>query len=216
MGGWFPYHHPRLSEIVETSAAIHRSLGIFHGATHVEMMVPKTGPIELIDFNARFAGGDSLICFNHAFGIRFEACLVDLACGREPELSFLQRPSRYAADLMVLPPPGTTELREVVFPPEVVFQRLLKEPGKPLTGRADQLDHVAIYVAEAASEAELHRKALDTRRRVHVNGQPLGDNPNNRVTYSEYMARDLADPEGGGGRRSEPRLAPPGATDELR
>ncbi|NUL34955.1 ATP-grasp domain-containing protein, partial [Streptomyces lunaelactis] len=56
MGLQFPYHHPRSAEIIEKAKAIHRALGITHGPTQIEVMVPVTGPIELIDFNVRSAG----------------------------------------------------------------------------------------------------------------------------------------------------------------
>ena len=187
MGISFPYKHPRLEEIAALSKAIHKSTNVFHGTTHLEFIVPKAGPIELIDFNVRFAGIDSLIGLNEAFGIRFEACLTDLACGLHPDLSFLSRPSRYASQVMVLPPPGATEMQELVFPPEVVFKRLTKDPGAKLSGRADQLDHVGVCMVTADTPAELHQRALDVRRRIAFNGTPLGDNVNNVVTCSEFV-----------------------------
>jgi hypothetical protein len=88
---------------------------------------------------------------------------------------------------MVLPPPGATELHDLVFPPEVVFQRLTKDIGAKLTGRADQLDHVGVGTVTADTPAELHRKALDVRNRIVFNGSPLGDNVNNVVTCSEFV-----------------------------
>lgn len=187
MGSTFPYMHPRLPEIVERSKAIHESMQVFHGATHLELMVPRSGPIELIDFNVRFAGVDSLICFNEAFDLRFEACLVDLACGRHPDLSRCTRPLHYTAELMLLPPPGATELSELEFPPEAVFHRMTKDLGAKLTGRADQLDHVGVCVVKAETTAELYLKAADVRRRIKFHGSPLEDNVNNIVTCSEFM-----------------------------
>ena len=187
MGSSFPYQHPRLAEIVAKSAALHQCMKIFHGPTHLELMVPKDGPIELIDFNIRFAGVESLICFNHAFAIEFEECLVDLSCEREPDLSFLERPAKVAAELMLLPRRGVTEFDELVFPPEAVFQRLTKEPGKALSGSADQLDHIGVFVVKADTQAELHRKVLDARWRVRFNGQALADDANNVVAFSEFM-----------------------------
>ncbi len=187
MGSTFPYEHPRLAEIAAKSKAIHEALGVHHGATHIELMVPEEGPIELIDFNIRFAGVESLICFNHAFDLRFEACLTDLASGKSPDLSFLKRPPHYTAELMVLPPPGATVMNEVIFPPEVVSKRMTKEPGSALSGRSDQLDHVGVCVVAARSEKELYPAADAARRRITFNGVPLGDNPNNVVAYSKYM-----------------------------
>ena len=187
MGSTFPYNHPRLAEITAKARAIHESLNIFHGPTHLEFMVSKEGPIELIDFNIRFAGIESLICFNQAFNLPFQACLTDLACDIEPDLSFLQRPSEFAAEVLLLPPPGTTELQELVFPPEAVFERLTKELGQKLSGKSDQLDHIGSFVIKADTNAELYRKALDARRRVICNGKALGDNINNQVVFPEFL-----------------------------
>jgi biotin carboxylase len=187
MGLTFPYPHPRLSEIVARSRAIHESLGVFHGATHLEVMVPEEGPIELIDFNVRFSGVESLICFNEAFDLRFEERLVDLACGRPPDLAPCARPLHYTAELMVLPPPGATEIHELVFPPECVSRRMNKAPGTKLSGRTDQLDLVGVCVIKAETTAELYPKAADVRRRIMFNGVPLGDNVNNIVACSKHM-----------------------------
>jgi hypothetical protein len=186
-GVMFPYHHPRVDEIVAVSEAIHRSLGVFHGPTHVEMMVPAEGPIELIDFNARFAGVDTLVCLNEAFGVDFQRCLADVGCGVEPDLSFLRKRPRVAVDVMLLPPPGTVELRDLVFPPEAVFGRLTKQIGEKLSGNADQLDCIAMFVVVGDTRPEAHSRSLEARRRVLVNGQAVGDNVNNRVAFSTLM-----------------------------
>ncbi|QRN95681.1 ATP-grasp domain-containing protein [Archangium violaceum] len=188
MGGTFPYSHPRLDEIIAKSKAIHESMKIFHGSTHVELMVPREGPIELIDFNVRFAGIESLISFNQAFGIPYEARLTDLACDIEPDLSFLERPPAFTAEVLLLPPPGTTELQELVFPPEAVFSRLFKEIGQKLTGKTDQLDHIGSFVVKADTEAEVNQKALEARRRAICNGKTLGDNINNQVIPPDMLA----------------------------
>ena len=189
MGVVFPFRHARMDEIVAKSEAIHRSLSIHHGPTHLEMMVPKQGPIELIDFNIRFTGVDSLICFNEAFGIRFEKCLTDLACDIDPDLSFLDGPSKVAANMLLMPPPGTTVLESLDFPPEAVFSRLTKEIGQQLSGNVNQLDMLGLYVVKADTIQELHQKVLAAQRRAVVNGQPLGDNVNNLVAFNELAAQ---------------------------
>jgi hypothetical protein len=190
-GLFFPYRHPRHAEIVARSQALHRSLEIVHGATHLEVMIADDGPIELIDFNARFAGFASLVAFGEAFGMRFESVLTDLACGIEPDLSFLSAGTRYTAEMLVLPPPGAVQLCDIVFPPESIVPRAMKEIGQRLTGRADQLDAVGMFIVAADTAVEAHTKALDARRATIVNGEPLGDNPNNIVLFPKYIGQRL-------------------------
>jgi carbamoylphosphate synthase large subunit len=188
----FPYRHPRYDELVAKSTAIHHSLGIHHGYSHVEFMVPDDGPIELVDFNARFAGVDNVIVLSHAFGVPFEKCLCDIACGVRPDLSFLDRPQRYAANSFVMPPPDADVVFEgLEFPPEVVFWRYMKELGKPLSGGSHQLDALGTVVVAADSAAEVHDLLLDVRRRIRFNGEPLGDNPNNIQAFSRHLGSPM-------------------------
>jgi hypothetical protein len=191
MGLLFPYHHPRYDDIVATAEALHRSAGIVHGPTHLEVMVPDEGPIELIDFNVRLAGVGSMVLFSEAFGVPYAAPVTDIACGIEPDLSFVDRPTRFAAEVFILPPPATTRLCHVSFPSGTSCQRLPKELGQQLSGRADQLDHVGMFVVSGDRASDVHRRALDARRETEVNGVPLGDNVNNVVAYSRYLGRDL-------------------------
>lgn len=191
-GLFFPYHHPRRAEIAAAAGAMHRELGVYHGATHLEVMVADDGTVELIDFNVRFAGFASAVAFGEAFRTPFEALLTDLACGVTPQLSLLEGDTRFTAEMVVLPPPGATELRELTFPPEAIAPRLTKEIGQRLTGRADQLDAVGMFIVAADSASEVHAKALRARRVVIFNGEPLGDNENNVLAFSEYVGADLA------------------------
>lgn len=197
----FPYAHPRQAEITAAAHAYHRALGFTHGPTHLEVMVPEDGPVELIDFNPRAAGVAAVPTFSLVFGTPYERLLTDLGCGRAPDTAALRPTGRCAADTWLLPPPGTTRLRDVGFPPEALLPRLLQEPG-PLSGRSDQLDTVAMFVLAAGSPAALHRDLLAARRRTTVNGVPLGDNPNNHLIAPAHLAP--AAPAHGRGAPPEP------------
>ncbi|MFB7667699.1 acetyl-CoA carboxylase biotin carboxylase subunit family protein [Kitasatospora sp. NPDC056138] len=186
-GTIFPYQHPRHAEIAEAAVAFHRFLGITHGPTHLEVMVPEEGPIELIDFNLRAAGVAATVTFGLAHDIRYQELLTDLGCGLAPDTSALGRNVRWTAECLVLPRPGTTELRDISFPDTAQFVRVTKELGAPLSGRSDQLDAVAMFVVTAGTPEQLHRVALDARRRTVVNGEPLGDNPNNDLTAPRHL-----------------------------
>jgi hypothetical protein len=192
MGFLFPYHHPRSAEIFEKAQEFHRIMGIVHGPTQIEVMVPDEGPIELIDFNIRSSGSASIVTFGQALGTRHEVALADLACGVDPDLSFLDRPTRFAAQMFLLPPPGAVEFHELEFPAGTVFHRPTRQRGDQLSGRADQLDVVGGFTMSADSAAELHRGALRARREAVFNGVPLGDNPNNILAFSDHLGRELA------------------------
>lgn len=191
MGFQFPYHHPRLQEIFAKAKRFHESMGIFHGPTQIEVMVPESGPIELIDFNARLAGTGSIVVFSEALGVPYQKLVTDLACGTEPDLSFLGGPTGFASEMLVLPPPGATVMNSLEFPAETICRRTMKEFGRPLSGRADQLDAIAMFVVSATSAAESHKKAIDARHNMTFNGQPLGENENNVLEFSNYIGKDL-------------------------
>lgn len=186
LGVCFPYRHPRHEEIVARAVEFHRSLGITHGPTHVEVMVPDEGPVELIDFNLRTAGVAMAVCIGNAFGVEYAVPLTDLACGRRPDLAFLGRTPRHSADLLLLPPPGATVMTDLAFPAGTEYGRATKPFGQPLSGRADQLDVVAMAVVTADTAEELHRRAQEVRRTTVFNGRPLGDHPNNRVVSPRH------------------------------
>lgn len=186
----FPYEHPRRDEIVARAVEFHRCLGITHGPTHLEVMVPDEGPVELIDFNLRTAGVGMAVCLGNAFGIDYAGPLTDIACGGRPDLSFLGRAPRYSADMLLLPPPGATEMRELAFPRGTECGRLTKPVGEALSGRTDQLDVIGMVVVTADSAQELHDKAMAVRRDTLFDGRPLGDNPNNQLIAPRF--RQLA------------------------
>jgi hypothetical protein len=188
----FPYHHPREAEIVARAEAFHHCMGIVHGPTHIEVMVPDEGPVELIDFNVRSAGVAAVVCFSEAFGTPHEVALTDLACGAEPDLSFLGRTTRYATDMLLLPPPGAAVMEDIRFPDDAICCRPTKEPGEKLSGRSDQLDVVGMFVISADTPAEIHAKSLEARRRTVFNGQPLGDHPRLQLSHPRHLGMSPA------------------------
>ncbi|CAM5503026.1 hypothetical protein SAVIM338S_03647 [Streptomyces avidinii] len=191
MGLQFPYHHPRSAEIIAKAKAIHHAMGVVHGPTQIEFMVPAEGSVELIDFNVRSAGTASVVTIGEAFGTRHEVALTDLACGITPDVSFLERPTRFSTEMLLLPPPGATVMTEVTFPESAICCRLTKTVGDALSGRADQLDAVAMFVVSADTAAKVHTAAVEARRATVFAGAPLGDNPNNRLASSPLIGQDL-------------------------
>ncbi|MCZ7415214.1 MULTISPECIES: ATP-grasp domain-containing protein [unclassified Streptomyces] len=182
----FPYPHPRRAEIESAARDFHAALGIGHGPTHLEVMVPDEGPIELIDFNIRMAGLAMAVCMGNAFGIEYAVPLTDIACGERPDLAFLGNARRASADILLLPPPEATVMCELGFPEGTEYGRHMKEIGTPLSGRADQLDVVGMVIVTADSVEELHDRILTVRRETLFDGRPLGDNPNNQLLFPRY------------------------------
>jgi hypothetical protein len=190
MGNTFPCPHPRRDEILDKARAIHACLGIDHGATHTELIVPADGgDIELVELNTRFAGGDILILIDHAFGIRFEDELVRLAVGEAPA-AIPAQPVRYASGQDFLVPAHARQFDSIDIPgDDVVFKKVVVKPGTALTSTDFQSDHVAAFVVVADTYAGALVRAGEIRAATAINGALLGDNPNNVViNYAERWA----------------------------
>jgi biotin carboxylase len=184
MGNTFPCPHPRRDAILDRARAIHACLGIADGPTHTELIVPADGgDIELVELNARFAGGDILLLIDHALGIRFEDDLVRLATGEAPA-PLPAQPARYVSGQDFLAPAHVRRFDSIAIPgDDVVFQKLVVRPGTALTSTGFQSDHVAAFVVAADTYAGALARASEIRAATAINGAPLGDDPNNRVIH---------------------------------
>lgn len=188
-GVFFPYDHPRRTDIETKVRALHQELRVGHGSTHVEVMVPEQGEVELIDFNPRFAGVGITVCVSEAFGLRYESVLTDLGCGQDPDLSLL-KPTRSAIEWLVLPPPELRTLESITFPPDAVAPRVSRPIGTALTGRSDQLDVVCFFIIVGDTPSATHRRAMQARAETLINGVPVGDRPEIAVAFSPYVGQD--------------------------
>lgn len=183
MGATFPYSTPRWQEIIAKVSAIHATLGINHGPTHTEIIVPRDdSDIELVEVNIRFVGADVLILINEAFAICFEDTLVDLAMGQTPRFQRSDVAEAYASVQYLLPAPGTNQLASIEMAyPEIIFSKTMRKIGSPLTSCQFQGDQIAGFIVRADSYREVTAVAQRIREQVKVNGIPLGDNPNNVI-----------------------------------
>lgn len=180
MGSTYPYDHPRSDEIVETVTRMHAALGIAHGPTHTELIVPADGAIELVELNLRFGGGDALAAMNLAHDVALEDDLVALATGRAPSLPLSRR--RFTCLHELLAPRGLARLESIELPePAPPFVKIIREPGTDLASTDRQIDHIAAFVVCGETYDEAFQRALEVRRRTLVNGSPLADDPNNVV-----------------------------------
>lgn len=191
MGTTFPCPHPRRDEILERVRAIHGVLGLEHGATHTEMIVPlPAGDIELVEVNLRFAGGDILVLVDRAFDIRFEDDLVSLAVGDGPLTEIPARPVRYACEVDVLVPAHVRRFESLEIPgDDVFFKKVYVKPGTTLKSTNFQSDQIAEFAFTADSYAGALARANVLRADLVVNGARIGDDPNNVVVnYGERWA----------------------------
>lgn len=187
MGNTFPCPHPRYDEIVAKVSEIHKCLGITHGPTHTELIVPEEGAIELVEVNLRFAGGDILILVNRAFGVQFEDVLVRLSLGEEPGIELPATPRCYASGQDFLAPAGVRAVEAVEIPGEdVFFKKVTVKLGEELKSTAFQADHVAAFVLSASSYRRALARASEVRAAATINGRLFGNDPNNIViNYAE-------------------------------
>ena len=180
MGITYPYEHPRRDEIAEAVARIHSVLGVNHGPTHTEIIVPESGRIELVELNARFTGADALTAMNVAYDAKVEDDLVALATGTDPNLAL--QPKRYASLHFLLAPTGATRIDSLELPDyDLPFVKIIRPPGSILTSTDRQIDWIAAFIVSGESCEQAYERALDVRRKTLVNGVPLGNDPNNVV-----------------------------------
>lgn len=181
MGACFPYQHPHYERIVEKVRAIHKTLGITHGATHAEVMVTEDGIVELVELNIRFVGADILMVMNAALETAIEDQLLALACGSAPA-TVNSAPRKFAAVQYFLTPEGEKVFQEITFPQgQIVFERIIAQVGGNLSTKANQEGFLAAFIAVEADYERLLNSVQQLRFETKVNGKTLGDQMNNRV-----------------------------------
>jgi biotin carboxylase len=191
MGNTFPCPHPRIDEIVERVAAIHRVLGLEHGATHTELIAPvPAGDIELVEMNPRFAGGDILTLVDRALDIQFEEDLVTLAVGDGPLVEIPAKPVCYACGQDVMVPAHVRQFESLEIPgDDVFFKKVYIKPGATLKSTNFQPDQIAQFAFTADTYAGALARANTIRAGLAINGSRLGDDANNVVIhYGERWA----------------------------
>ncbi len=181
MGWSFAYQHPRRDDIVETVRRFHDALQISYGTTHLEIIVPEEGPIELVEANLRFIGMDCLMGMNAGYRMRFEDTLVQMSVGESPTMPSAEPRPTCLQNL--LPPVGLRRLESIELPDadELPFYKIVIPPGTDIASTDRQIDYIASFVVSGDTYEEALARAVDIRRRTLVNGKPLGDDPNNVV-----------------------------------
>ncbi len=194
MGNTFPCPHPRGDEILAKVKAVHACLGVAHGPTHTELIVPSDGgEIELVELNLRFAGGDILILVNRAFGIRFEDDLVSLATGGGPFTTVPDEPKSYVSGQDFLAPAQVQFVDAIDMPgDDIFFKKVAVKVGATLKSTRFQADHVAAFAVAADTYVGALARANEIRAATTINGRKLGDDPNNVViNYADQWISSL-------------------------
>lgn len=181
MGWSMAYRHPRQDDIVRTVRQFHDALEISHGLTHMEVIVPDEGPVELVEANLRLIGMDCIMAMNLAYGLLFEDMIVELFVGEMPVMPTAA--PRFTCLHNLLPPYGLRRLESVELADvdALPFHKLVIPFGTDLASTDRQIDYIASFAVCGDSYEDALARAVDIRRRTLVNGTPLGDDPNNVV-----------------------------------
>ena len=173
MGSCFPYPHTFRDKIVAAVEKGHEMLGFTEGATHVEVIVSKSGEVEIIDFNPRFVGADVLQSVNNAYGIRIEEQLLDWACGKSP---VIETKNAQHACLQYILSPESLQFDSISFPKvtEVKFKTTFVKPGMKLSSIDRQLDYIGCYLTVMPTFESALSRSKELRSEIKINGHLEG------------------------------------------
>ena len=151
--GLDPQTFERVSDVVTHSLD---TLGVANGASHSELKIDSSGTIRIIEIGARMGGdciGSHLVPLST--GIDYTRAVVDVALGREPDLSAAAKPAAAAirfifddADRKVL------DQIKVERPELLQYEYMTSEPGEEhdVTDSSTRYGH---FVMSAPSVKEL-------------------------------------------------------------
>jgi biotin carboxylase len=72
--------------VIELAAAAHRAIGIELGATHTEFRIQDDGTPKILETAARIGGGPIYQSVLLSTGVDMVTAVLDIACGRKPDL----------------------------------------------------------------------------------------------------------------------------------
>lgn len=173
MGSCFPYPHPLEGKIIALVKRAHEQLGLLEGPTHTEVIVRRSGEVEIIDLNPRFVGADVLQSINFAYGIHIEEALLDFALGVKSTV----RPSpKVFSCLQYFLSPVIDTLESVAFPSasEVKFHTTFIAPRTKIISTGRQLDYLGCYLTVMPSFQAAIDRSRELRTGVCVNGKAEG------------------------------------------
>lgn len=173
MGSCFPYPHPHAEKVISLVEAAHKALGLTDGPTHTEVIVDRTGHVEIIDLNPRFVGADVLQSINHALGVKIEEALLDYALGNQPKINPVA--GNYSC-LQYFLPPNVPRLNALAFPdaPEVKFTSSFIELGSSISSVNRQLDYLGCYLTVMPTFDAAIARSHELRTNVRINGSHQG------------------------------------------
>lgn len=175
MGSCFPYPHPLRDKIIQTVETALLSLNYRHGPTHIELIVSADGQIEIIDFNPRIVGAHVLHSINHAYNIKLESILLDLAIGRRVVLD--RKSEKYGCLQYFLPPKGVSHVNSLALPEDsaVPFKCALVDVGNDIRMDEErQTDVIGCYLTVTDSYDFSLEKSHALREQVLINNSLPG------------------------------------------
>ena len=173
MGSCFPYPHALEEKITRVVREAHSALGFNEGVTHTEVIVSKSGEVEIIDLNPRFVGADVLQSINHAYDTKIQEALLDFALGQPLKLP---TKARQFSCLQYFLPPEVPVFEGVSFPktPEIKFQLVLRAPGTVLKHQNRQIDYLGCYLTVMPTFESAIARSKELRSEVLINGTNPG------------------------------------------
>ncbi|MGW0671407.1 ATP-grasp domain-containing protein [Streptomyces sp. NPDC002746] len=152
----------------EAAVAAAHALGVTHGIAHTELKLLPDGTTRLIELGARLPGDHIVGLIRQARGIDEARIYVQLALGREPDLT---PTSDTAAGIRFLTPPRGGVLRSVSGIGDsgtVALSRLTVEPGDRVRPPGDNDSRVGYVILHAETAAEVNAAAAQVLANVSI------------------------------------------------
>jgi biotin carboxylase len=156
------------TEILATTAAAARALGLTEGPVHAELRVNDAGPC-LIEMAARSIGGLCSRTLRFGTGLSLEEVILMHALGQDVEA--IDR-ERQPAGVMMIPIPGAGVLRraagleEARRVPGIVEVTISIAPGSPIVPLPEGSSYLGFLFARGATPAEVERSLRSAHRRL--------------------------------------------------
>lgn len=173
LGFKFPYFPPRYQEIIDKCQKALRAIDYLHGSVHIEMLVPDEGEIEIVDFNARFAGSYVRDAINRAYDCKIDESILALACGEQLPIIDLSKPRRFCNARSYFIPRDVGTFESIEFPAGIdyVHTTCRYSPGdKPRSGRSGE-DISGNFMVHGLDYDEAVRRSDYVRDHAVINGR---------------------------------------------
>lgn len=126
------------------------SLGLENGASHSEIKIDDDGIIKIIEIGGRMGGdciGSDLV--QYSTGIDFVKAVIDVACGKEPDLTMKNSPQP-ARIIFIMTEADRIEFEKVKELESDKILKVVEEPNVDLIGQTtDSSNRAGCYIVKA-------------------------------------------------------------------